>query len=136
MFPIDPRTGLACEIALSHPLYAANSMTVTNEGAVRTGEFTVYVTRASRGLVSVVLLDGISGKGTVRDLAASEIDAPFSATVVDGALFVTDSQLGRDPDFGGAGDIVSPFQISYLGPQYLSGRQLEPGPASAIIANP
>jgi hypothetical protein len=136
LWSVDLRKGGVSEIKLSHPLYAASSMVVARDDAARSGEFKMYVTRASRNLISVVHLDSSSGAAKVRDLAVEDIDTPLSAVLVDGALFVTNSQLGKHPDFGRAGDVISPFQILYFGARYLAGHQNEPGPASTIVMFP
>lgn len=136
LWSVSLQNGGVSEIKLSHPLYAASSMAVTRDNAARSGEFKVYITRASRGLISVVHLDSRSGAGKVRDLAFEKVDTPLAATLVDGALFVTDSQLGKLPEFGGAGDPISPFRIMYYGPGYLAGHEIEPGAASIIVAFP
>lgn len=105
-------------ILLPQPIYAVNAL-VTAPSAARNGGTDLYALSAKNNAVTIIDMDGDAAAARVRAHATALLDNPLAGTLVQGVLFVTNSQLLQHPEINGDSDTRRPSSIVRLTPAYF-----------------
>jgi len=113
-------------VSMSHKLHAINALVVAS-GSTSADGIDLYAVSAKNNSVTVIALGGSLKTARSRVYATKHLDQPLAGTMVQGTVFVTNSQLLRHPEMVDADrDAPRPFSIARLSSRYFVEQAVNP----------
>ncbi len=113
-------------VSMPHKLYAVNAL-IAAPAATGAGGIDLYAVSAKNNSVTLVGLEGNLKAARSRAFATKYLDQPLAGTMVQGTVFVTNSQLLRHPKMVNEDrEAPRPFSIARLSRQYFAEQAAHP----------